>query len=65
MLRKSLLVSGLALLTTLVPRPAAAQGSGSTPSRAPDGKPNLAGIYSFSTITPLQRPAALTGKATP
>ena len=64
MLRDSLLVSGFALLATLVPRPAAAQGNGSTPSRTPDGKPNLAGIYSFSTITPLQRPAALSGKAT-
>jgi hypothetical protein len=64
MLRNSLLVSGFALLATLVPRPAAAQGNASTPSRTPDGKPNLAGIYSFSTITPLQRPAALAGKAT-
>ena len=64
MLRNSLLVSGLALLATLVPRAGAAQGNGSTPSRTPDGRPNLAGIYSFSTITPLQRPATLAGKAT-
>lgn len=35
-----------------------------TPARTADGKPNLAGIYSFSTITPLQRPDALKGKAT-
>ena len=35
-----------------------------SPPRTPDGKPNLAGIYSFSTITPLQRPDALAGKAT-
>ena len=34
------------------------------PARTPDGKPNLAGIYSFSTITPLQRPDALAGKTT-
>jgi hypothetical protein len=34
------------------------------PARTPDGKPNLAGIYSFSTITPLQRPETLAGKAT-
>jgi len=33
-------------------------------ARTPDGKPNLTGIYSFSTITPLQRPDALAGKAT-
>src|SRR3979490_2924277 len=47
----------------LAPLPAAAQGRPSTPSRTPDGKPNLAGIYSFSTITPLQRPDTLAGKA--
>jgi hypothetical protein len=49
---------------TLAPLPAAAQGRASTSSRTPDGKPNLAGIYSFSTITPLQRPDTLSGKAT-
>ena len=64
MLRNSLLVSGFAFLTTLMPRAGAAQGNGSTPSRTPDGRPNLAGIYSFSTITPLQRPATLAGKPT-
>jgi len=35
-----------------------------TPPRTPDGKPNLTGIYSFSTITPLQRPETLRDKAT-
>ena len=66
MMRNRLLVRGFALLATvtLAPLPAAAQGKASTPSRTPDGKPNLAGIYSFSTITPLQRPDALAGKAT-
>jgi len=50
------------LMTTLLP--AAAQTKASTPARTADGKPNLAGIYSFSTITPLQRPDALAGKTT-
>jgi hypothetical protein len=49
---------------TLAPLPAVAQGKASPPSRTADGKPNLAGIYSFSTITPLQRPDTLSGKAT-
>src|SRR6202049_1487937 len=64
MVRKGLLVSGVAWLATaiLAAPPAAAQAKAST--RTPDGKPNLAGIYSFSTITPLQRPDALSGKAT-
>ena len=48
----------------LAPLSAAAQGKASTPARTPDGKPNLEGIYSFSTITPLQRPEALAGKNT-
>src|SRR5580765_3167297 len=65
MMRSRLLVSGFALLATVIlPRPSAAQSKASTPPRTPDGKPNLAGIYSFSTITPLQRPETLSGKAT-
>ena len=50
-------------LATLMALPVAAQTK-AAPARTPDGKPNLAGIYSFSTITPLQRPDALAGKAT-
>jgi hypothetical protein len=65
MLNRSL-VRGFALLATvtLAPLHASAQGRGATPGRTPDGKPDLAGIYSFSTVTPLQRPDALLGKAT-
>ena len=63
---QSLAGQGFALLATvtLAPLHASAQGRGSTPARTPDGKPDLAGIYSFSTVTPLQRPDALEGKAT-
>ena len=63
-MRTRLLVIAMLAARILAPLPAAAQGKASTPSRTPDGKPNLAGIYSFSTITPLQRPDALSGKAT-
>ena len=66
MTHNRLLVSGFAWLTavTLSSAPIAAQSRASTPARTADGKPNLGGIYSFSTITPLQRPQELAGKAT-
>jgi len=65
-MRDRLVLRGLALLATmtLAPLSAAAQSKASPPARTPEGKPNLAGIYSFSTITPLQRPDALAGKET-
>jgi hypothetical protein len=50
------LFGGFSLLATLTMAP--------VPALAQARVPNLAGIYSFSTITPLQRPDALAGKAT-
>ena len=64
MMRRGLPIIAMLVTAALAPRPAAAQAKSSSQPRTPDGKPNLAGIYSFSTITPLQRPDTLGGKAT-
>jgi hypothetical protein len=49
-------------LNLLIAASAAAQSSAWQPPRTPDGKPDLQGTFTFRTITPLQRPAALVGK---
>jgi hypothetical protein len=56
--------AGVLAATLLLATPATAQTRKWTPPRTPDGKPDLQGTYTFRTITPLQRPAALTGKET-
>src|ERR1700691_5951565 len=35
-----------------------------TVARTPDGKPDLQGVWTHATLTPLERPAAMNGKAT-
>ena len=50
------------LAFTTVVSSAAGQSGQWTPPRTPDGKPDLQGTFTFSTITPLQRPAALGSK---
>jgi hypothetical protein len=35
-----------------------------TAPRTPDGQPDLQGVWSYATITPLERPSELAGKAT-
>ena len=38
--------------------------SGWTPPRTPEGVPDLQGVYTFRTITPMQRPEQFEGRAT-
>ena len=59
-----------AVLTLVIVAPAAAQttakapasGKAWTPPRTPDGKPDLQGIWSNATLTPLERPKNLGAK---
>src|SRR5262249_16634202 len=37
-------------------------GQKSATARTPDGQPDLQGVWSFATITPLERPPELAGK---
>ncbi len=66
-MRTRVLVTGCLMLASIAGAAAqrtSPQRASPVPARTPDGAPNLAGIYSFSTITPLQRPQALAGKET-
>ena len=61
--RYGLIVGSMLLASATLALHAAAPPTKGVPARTPDGKPDLTGIYSFSTITPLQRPEALGDKA--
>jgi hypothetical protein len=63
-MRVSSLVAVVSVLAVITVVPSAAGQSGKySPPRTADGKPDLQGTYTFATITPLQRPAELAGKA--
>jgi hypothetical protein len=55
---------GVLAANLLIAAPAAAQSRQWQLPRTADGKPDLQGTFTFRTITPLQRPGALTGKDT-
>ena len=56
----------LVAVACLIPSPSAGQGSSTEPATAPTtawGDPDLQGVWTGSTLTPLERPADLAGKA--
>ena len=69
--RISMSISLLAIIfaVSLQPAPVMAQASPAaappptwTPARTPDGRPDLHGVWSFVTLTPLERPDEFAGK---
>ena len=60
--RVSVKLVACALVLILAPLTVAAQDD--TPMRTSDGQPDISGIFTFRTLTPLQRPAALEGQDT-
>lgn len=55
------LLLGVLGVALLVPSATGAQTSASVP-RTPDGRPDLHGVWNFSSATPMERPEALAGK---
>jgi len=55
----------VATIVLVPPLPVWAQsGADAAPLRTPDGQPDISGVFTFRTLTPLQRPEALEGQAT-
>ncbi len=56
------LVCAIALLVVVGRTPLVGQSKDWTPLRTPDGQPDLQGVWTNATLTPLERPTDLTGK---
>ena len=55
---------GIIVAALLAPVPIAGQGDSPPPSaRTPWGDPDLQGIWNFGTLTPMERPESLAGRA--
>ncbi len=52
----------LAVVLTLASQPVMAQACDGMPMRTPDGQPDVSGIFTFRTLTPLQRPTQFQGR---
>ena len=62
MLRCGVTSGILTIVLTLAPSTALAQpGDAAMPMRTPDGQPDVSGIFTFRTLTPLERPEQFEG----
>ena len=52
------------IVLTLVPQTVAQSSERTMPMRTPDGQPDISGIFTFRTLTPLQRPRQFEGRET-
>ncbi len=60
----AVLLTAVIMAVLLAPAPVTGQQAPNwTPARTPWGDPDLQGVYTFATPTPLQRPTGLAGKA--
>ena len=50
------------VVLTFAPQSALAQVGGEMPMRTPDGQPDVSGIFTFRTLTPLERPTQFSGQ---
>jgi hypothetical protein len=68
LLRRALVVLALSLLATQdaiaqTPTERPAANGGAVTPRTPDGRPDLQGVWSYATVTPLERPADLADRS--
>ena len=56
-------VAATATMAAAPPAPAQSAG-GAMPMRTPDGHPHISGVFTFRTLTPMQRPARFADRAT-
>ena len=63
MLKKQILAAIILTLVVISGAQTAAQDFDPSSMRTPDGQPHISGIFTFRTLTPLQRPEALAEKS--